>query len=165
MNGINYNTSWYSNCIITIRFNLSNSSIRAFQVHLALISVYISIICLLCHLLRTIPTIWEVLEVIKLFTFTPTEFLKSIFQRVETERKRIPPTLASPDWLFILLPVYLTRICLDFLICKTMKVFIDIFAADQSFTDHHILFKFLHLLGHGKCINDLYYCKMNWPSR
>ena len=36
-----------------------------FQVHLALISVYIAIICLFCHLLRIIPTIWEVLEVIK----------------------------------------------------------------------------------------------------
>ena len=36
------------------------------QVHLALTSVYIAIICLCCHLLRIIPTIWEVVQVLKL---------------------------------------------------------------------------------------------------
>merc|ERR1711974_89130 len=40
----------------------SITAMRKREVHLALISVYIAIICLFCHLLRIIPTIWEVLE-------------------------------------------------------------------------------------------------------
>jgi len=67
--------------------NPAITAMRKREVHLALISVYIAIICFFCHLLRIIPTIWEVL------------------QRVETERKSIPPSLDQPDWLFVLLPL------------------------------------------------------------
>jgi len=64
--------------------NPAITAMRKREVHLALISVYIAIICLCCHLLRIIPTIWEVL------------------QRVDSEQKT---GLETPDWLYLLLPL------------------------------------------------------------
>ena len=72
------------------------------KVRLASISVYIAAVCLCCHLLRLVPTFWEVLEVVWFPRFIFLKFWIHFLQRLKSGNI-MPPN--EPMWLQIFNPV------------------------------------------------------------